>query len=207
MKRGTDARASTEIDASTGVQYIFVRFRARTGPKKLTEKTSYGSENVTDTILTFFKRYLTIRERIYQEKREKNWTLLKDIDEWENRFKIEDWIIDRMGGNYISFIIGQYTFRSMTLLGKELYLYHFSPRVYFRFICTLKCALQVIKRDGRIGKPNPKWFMGANSHFHRGKRIVSAKSLTRDRYTFLFLLRETKEGRTLFFFTGYFDLC
>lgn len=48
MKRGTDARASTEIDASTGVQYIFVRFRAQTSPKKLTWndlQPSYGSEN------------------------------------------------------------------------------------------------------------------------------------------------------------------
>lgn len=44
MKRGTDARASTEIDASTGVQYIFVRFRA--GPKKWNDlQPSYGSEN------------------------------------------------------------------------------------------------------------------------------------------------------------------
>lgn len=58
MKRGADAR--TEIDASTGVQYIFVRFRA--GPKKRNDlQPSYGylkrrdlSLRRTDNYIIFF---------------------------------------------------------------------------------------------------------------------------------------------------------
>lgn len=109
MKRGTDARASTEIDASTGVQYIFVRFRA--GPKKWNDlQPSYGSENAEKRlveeqiiILYFFiilylfnVRY--VREYI-KEKDRRIWTLLKNMDE-----------------SLIYFF-----HRSMTFLGKELY--------------------------------------------------------------------------------------
>lgn len=107
MKRGTDARASTEIDASTGVQYIFVRFRA--GPKKWNDlQPSYGSENAEKRlveeqiiILYFFKRYLMYdtSENIYKEKDRRIWTLLKNMDE-----------------SLIYFF-----HRSMTFLGKELY--------------------------------------------------------------------------------------
>lgn len=107
MKRGTDARASTEIDASTGVQYIFVRFRA--SPKKWNDlRSSYGSENSEKRlveeqiiILYLFKRYLMYdtSENIYKEKDRRIWTLLKNMDE--------------------SLIYFFHT--SMTFLGKELY--------------------------------------------------------------------------------------
>lgn len=82
MKRGADAR--TEIDASTGVQYIFVRFRA--GPKKRNdlqvmdiwkEEICRCEEQII--ILYFFKRYLMYDVREYIK--EEDWTLLKNMDE------------------------------------------------------------------------------------------------------------------------------
>lgn len=83
MKRGADAR--TKIDASTGVQYIFVRFRA--GPKKRNDlQPSYGylkrrdlSSRRTDNYIIFFKRYLMYDVREYIK--EEDWTLLKNMDE------------------------------------------------------------------------------------------------------------------------------
>lgn len=85
MKRGADAR--TEIDASIGVQYIFVRFRA--GPKKRNDlQPSYGYLKRRDLfcrceeqiiILYFFKRYLMYDVREYIK--EEDWTLLKNMDE------------------------------------------------------------------------------------------------------------------------------